>query len=316
MSFKNVVLPVLAMLIGLSGCASAPWDKPASEPTSKAEVSRVDRQYLSKADVEKIVQQSLSKAEVSKVNRQYLSEADVEKIVQQSLSKAEVSKVDRQYLSKADVEKIVHDYIMNNAQIVMDSINQYQMKSEQGRQEAGLAKNKDALFNDSTSPEAGNPSGDVTVVEFFDYNCHYCKGAFSAVKALLDTDKKVRFVFKDFPILGPASETAAKWALAAQKQKKYFEFHSAMMNNKSPIDDDLLTKVAKDVGLNIDQAKNDLASSEVLLQIEKNKALANDMGLRGTPAFVVGKDVIPGAIPLEELQKKIADQRQAAATKK
>ncbi len=215
-------------------------------------------------------------------------------------------------LSKADVEAIVHDYIQNNAQVILDSVENYQKKTEQARQEAGLAKNKDALFKDVGSPEAGNPDGDVTVVEFFDYNCHYCKGAFPAVQSLLDKDKKIRFVFKDFPILGPTSDTAAKWALAAQNQKKYFEFHKAMMNNKSPISDELLEKVAKGIGMNVALAKVDVASSETLLQLEKNKALANDMGLRGTPAFIIGSDVIPGAIPLEEIEKKIAEQRKAA----
>lgn len=218
-------------------------------------------------------------------------------------------------LSKADIEKIVHDYILDNPQVILESVNEYQKKSTQARQDNALEKNKDFLFKDNGDPEAGNPEGDVTIVEFFDYNCHFCKSAFADVQDLVKKDGKVRVVFKEFPILGPSSETAAKWALAAHKQKKYFEFHKALMGNKEPVNDTLLEKIATNVGMSVDQAKKDITGTEILLQIEKNRSLANQLGINGTPAFVIGKEIIPGGIPLEEMERKVAEQRKADGKK-
>ena len=223
---------------------------------------------------------------------------------------------DEHALTKAQVEQVVHDYIMNNPKLIMDSVDDYQKKAMQARSSEGLKKNKDVLVKDTASPEAGNPKGDVTVVEFFDYNCHFCKGAFPAVQTLLDKDKNVRVVFKEFPILGPTSETAAKWAIAADKQKKYFEFHKSMMNNKEPINDDLLAKVAKSVGMDVDKAKTDVASPEVTQQIAKNRSLAAELDINGTPAFVIGDVISRGAIPEEEIEQKISQLRAAAPAKK
>jgi len=212
-------------------------------------------------------------------------------------------------LSKADVEQIVHDYIVNNSQLILSSVDDYQKKLLRSGQTDAVEKNREFIFKDTDSPETGNPQGDVTVVEFMDYNCHYCKVSLPIVLSLLEKDKKLRFIFKDFPILGPSSELAAKWALAAQKQKKYFEFHSALMKNKKPLSEELLEKIARDLGMNPDQAKKDATSAEILLQLNKNLSLASNLGLSGTPAFIVGAEISFGAISLEEIEKKISDQR-------
>ncbi|MCK5554891.1 MAG: thioredoxin domain-containing protein, partial [Alphaproteobacteria bacterium] len=127
--------------------------------------------------------------------------------------------------SKVDVEQIIHDYIVNNPQIILNSVDDHQKKTLQAHQGKALEKNKELLFNDNRSPYIGNLDGDVTIVEFFDYNCHFCKNVFPDIQKLLKKDKKVRFIFRDSPVLGPTSETAARWALAAHKQKKYFEYH-------------------------------------------------------------------------------------------
>jgi len=219
-------------------------------------------------------------------------------------------------LTKAQVEQIVHDYIMNNPKVLMDSVAGYQQKMQADREaQAGeeLKKNMSTIVKDVNSPEAGNAKGDVTVVEFFDYNCHFCKGAFPAVQGLIDKDKKVRVVFKEFPILGPSSQTAAQWALAANKQGKYFAFHAAMMNNKEQINDDLLQKVAKSVGMDIDKAKVDINSPEVATEIAKNRTLAEQLDINGTPAFIVGDQINRGAIPEDALEQEISEIR---ATKK
>ncbi|MFH1157499.1 MAG: DsbA family protein [Pseudomonadota bacterium] len=217
--------------------------------------------------------------------------------------------------SKSDVEQIIHDYIVNNPQIILNSVDDYQRKTLQSHQGAALEKNKDFLFNDSSSPDAGNPDGDVTIVEFFDYNCVYCKNAFFDVQKLLEKDKKVRFVFKDSPVLGPTSEAAAKWALAAQKQKKYFEYHKALMSNKTPLTDEVLEKIAAGLGLDVPQAKKDIEGADILLQLEKNRALAAGIGINSTPTFIVGDDMNPGAMNLEQMEKMVAGQRRKKEAK-
>jgi protein-disulfide isomerase len=218
--------------------------------------------------------------------------------------------------AKAEMEQVIHDYILNNPDVILKSVDDYQKKTNRADQDAALEKSKDALFQDSSSPVVGNPNGDVTVIEFMDYNCHYCKLSMPLVLSLLDKDKSLRFVFRDFPILGPSSETAAKWALAANKQKKYFEFHKLLMANKTPISDELLEKTAKSLNLDIGQVKKDIDGVEIAAQIEKNRGLASNLGLSGTPAFIIGSDVSYGALTLEEMEKKIADQRQKAGTAK
>lgn len=212
-------------------------------------------------------------------------------------------------LTKEDVEQIVHDYIVKNPKLILDSVDDYQKSFVEKRSAEGMKKNKDVLVNDPNSPEAGNPKGDAVMIEFFDYNCHYCKSALPAVQSLLDKDKNVRVIFKDFPILGPTSETAARWALASNKQKKYYEFHTALMNAKEPVSEEMLAKTAKSVGMDADKAKADAASPEVTIQIEKNRALASDLGISGTPAFIIGDFVSRGMISLEEMQKRISDVR-------
>ena len=218
-------------------------------------------------------------------------------------------------LSKADVEQIIHDYIVKNPQIILSSVDGYQRKARQTHQNTALERNKDFLFNDLDSPYAGKLDGDVTIIEFFDYNCHFCKAVFPDVQKLLKKDKKVHFVFRDLPMLGPTSKTAAKWALAAQKQKKYFEYHEALMSNKDPITDDLLEKIAKKLNMDIPQAKKDINSKDVILQLDKTRALATNIGINGVPAFIVDGEMGSGAISLERMEEMIANQRKRQKTK-
>lgn len=219
-------------------------------------------------------------------------------------------------MTKADVEKMMHDYILENPQLILESVSNFQKKSMEERRSGAMTKHRDELQKDDGSPIAGNLNGDVTIIEFMDYNCHFCKDAFVTVDALIKADKNVRVVFKDYPILGPSSETAAKWALAAQKQKKYYEFHKALMQNKQPIDDDLLAKIAQDVGLDVEEAKKDAASGAVTMQIEKNRTLGGNIDVNGTPAFIIGDEVISGAMKLDAMQKKVSEQRGKKAGKK
>lgn len=213
-------------------------------------------------------------------------------------------------LTKADVEKIVEEYLMNNGKVIMDSVDAYQRKSVQERSAEGIKNNYDKLYKDADAPFLGNKDGDVVVVEFFDYNCGYCKRVLPEVQKLVDGDKNVKIVFVDFPILGPTSKTAAEWALAAHKQGKYFEFHSKMMEHNGQIDDAALREVAKAAGLDVDQAAKDAQSSDIAVQLEKNLSLGRDVGVSGTPAFTVDDQFFPGAVPAEELEKAVKAVRE------
>jgi len=212
-------------------------------------------------------------------------------------------------LSKEAVEKIVHDYIMEHPDVILDAVNQYQQKSIEEKQKAAVETNREYLFRDERSPVIGNPDGDVTIVEFFDYNCGYCKRVLPTVQELVKEDKGLKVIFKDIPILGPTSETAAKWALAAQKQNKYFEFHQALMNHKGPITDDALSKISTDLELDPTRLKKDAETTDVLLQIERNRSLFTQMGFGGTPAFIIGEEIVPGAVSKDDMQKLIEKAR-------
>lgn len=208
-------------------------------------------------------------------------------------------------LTKADVEKIVEEYLMNNGKVIMDSVDNYQRKSVQERSAEGIKNNYDKLYKDADAPFLGNKDGDVVVVEFFDYNCGYCKRVLPEVQKLVDGDKNVKVVFIDFPILGPTSKTAAEWALAAHRQGKYFEFHSKMMEHNGQIDDAALREVAKAAGLDVDKAAKDAQNSEIALHLEQNITLGRDVGVTGTPAFTVDDQFFGGAVPAEELEKAV-----------
>jgi len=149
----------------------------------------------------------------------------------------------------------------------------------------------------------------VTLVEFFDYQCGYCKAVHADVRRLLDTDGKVRLVYKEFPILGPASVTASRAALAAQRQGKYDALHVALMENRGQLDDDKIYRIAGSVGLNVDQLKKDMQAPEINDVLQRNLRLASELNIRGTPAFVVGDQIIPGAVSLDKLKELIAAGR-------
>lgn len=213
-------------------------------------------------------------------------------------------------LTKADVEAIVHDYLMANGKVIMDAVDTYQQEAVQQRSAEGIKNNHDKLFKDTDAPFLGNKDGDVIMVEFFDYNCGYCKKALPEVQKLAEKDKNLKIVFFEFPILGPTSKTAAQWALAAHRQGKYFEFHKRMMEHTGAIDDAALRDAAKAAGLDVDKAAKDAESSEISLHLDKNISLGRDVGVSGTPSFIIGDQFFPGAISADQMEKTVAAQRE------
>jgi protein-disulfide isomerase len=213
----------------------------------------------------------------------------------------------------AKIEQIIHDYLLQHPEVVIEAVNKYQTQQAQaaaGRQAKALVERRDELTKDPDAPVLGNPKGDVTLVEFFDYRCPYCKAVSTGLFDTIKSDGNVRLVMKEFPILGAESEYAAKAALAANRQGKYGEFHQAMMTFKGKVTIDDVKRIASEVGVDTAKMESDMVAPEIASMIQRNYDLAQALGITGTPSFVISDELIPGAISMEELKKRIAAARQ------
>lgn len=200
--------------------------------------------------------------------------------------------------------EFIKDYLKTHPDVVVEALTEYQKKQDQDQQAQftqKLAERKSEILN-SGAPFAGAADADVTIVEFFDYNCGYCKKAVDDIVKILENDKKVKVIFMDMPILSPASQDAARWAQAAGKQGKYYEFHVALMKDQGPRNEDEFVSLAKKLGLDADRMKKDADSKEVRETIEKHLSLARDLGIRGTPGFIIGDMLAPGYIGYESMK--------------
>ena len=213
---------------------------------------------------------------------------------------------------RKEIESIVRNYLKAHPEILVDAMQAAddKLKGEAKDKAAqALAAHRQDVFDDPQSPAAGNPKGDVTLVEFFDYRCPYCKQVEPSLERLIGEDKQLRFVFKEFPVLGPESEIAARVALAAKKQGKYDAFHHAMMATSGHIDEATIYKVAASAGLDIDRIKLDIKSPDVEKELKANLDLGKTLDLDGTTSFIVGDTILTGAISISELRQLIADTR-------
>jgi protein-disulfide isomerase len=184
-----------------------------------------------------------------------------------------------------------------------------QQEAKERVSEGAVRENMDWLYSNDKHPTAGNPDGDVTVVEFFDYNCGYCKRALSDIMTIIGEDPNVRVVFIELPILGPGSTEAAKWAKASMAQGRYLEYHVALMEHRGRLNEAQLEMIAKKVGLDVDKLKEDKEADYVANQLDENIAMARTLGITGTPAFVIGEDLARGYVGLEALKQGIAQKR-------
>lgn len=210
------------------------------------------------------------------------------------------------------IEGIIHDYLLHNPDVLLEALRgaEEKLNHEADLKAAKVLNDRQSeIFDDRATPVAGNPRGDVTIVEFFDYRCPYCKQVLPSLQTLLKEDHNLRFVFKELPVLGPPSVTAAHAALAAQRQGKYEAFHNAMMATKGQITDETVYKVAGSVGLDVDRLKQDMSAPEIEQALKANLALADALNIHGTPGFIIGKHIVPGAIDLDALRNMIADAR-------
>lgn len=217
---------------------------------------------------------------------------------------------------KRAIEEIVKDYLIANPEVFLEVQQSLEAKMEQIQAErikAAIAQNARDIYHSADAPVAGNPKGDITVVEFFDYNCGYCKRGFPELAKLIDKDPKVRVVLKELPILSKGSEEAARVALAARLQGKYWDVHRALLESKGQANEAVALKIAEKLGLDMAKLKKDMDSPEIKAEIERVRELANKMGINGTPHFLVGDRGIAGAPEdlYEQLAKNVTELRQS-----
>ena len=208
------------------------------------------------------------------------------------------------------IRELVREYILDDPEIIAEAITLLQARQETARverQQQNLADLQDELRNPVENTVIGNPDGDITVVEFFDYNCGYCKSMFQTVADSMQENPDLRIVLIEFPILGPNSVTATKAALASRQQDLYGPFHQALMNHRGNLSESTIMTLARGVGLNIDQLKVDMKDPEIEEIIDKNRAMAQKLEISGTPAFVVGSNLIPGALPPDQFNRLIQE---------
>jgi protein-disulfide isomerase len=212
---------------------------------------------------------------------------------------------------RENIEKIVREYLLRNPSIIREAMQALQAQEEREKQQS-VASNMKSLesdiYSDPDSPVAGNPKGDVTVVVFFDYDCGYCKLTLPRLQTLLSKDHSIKIVYKEFPILSPQSQVAAQAALAANRQGKYDAFHYGLLESDQS-SDDAIKRISDRLGLNYATLQKDMADPKLNEALARNLRLASALNINGTPAFIVGQQIIPGAIDMDSLAKVVAAER-------
>lgn len=220
---------------------------------------------------------------------------------------------------KQQIEQIIHDYLVNKPEVLIEaskSLQKKQMAEVSSKAKDGIAKNASSLFNSTQSPTLGNAKGDITIVEFLDYQCGHCKTMSPIIAELVKADPKLKVIIRGLPIFGESSKTATKAVIAATKQgDKFISFNEALLSTTGPLNEKNIFELAKKAGLDVSKLKKDMGSSEVENEIKENFRLAREIGLMGTPAFVVGNtgytktEFVAGAASKEDLTALIAKLR-------
>jgi protein-disulfide isomerase len=217
---------------------------------------------------------------------------------------------------KGAVEQIVRDYLLKNPEVIQEAMAELERRQQEAQRNAQMTALRDhgpALFTSANGNIVGNPTGDVTLVEFFDYNCGYCKRALSDLQELTKADPKLRVVLKDFPVLGPESLAASKVALAAKQQlsgDKLFDYHVRLLGSRGTVTGERAMAVAKEMGLDLARIAKDVDGPAVKAALAENAMLGEKLSLTGTPAYVIGNEIVSGAVGVEPLKGAIASVRQ------
>ena len=214
--------------------------------------------------------------------------------------------------ASSSIDQQISQYLKDHPEEVMAALRLAQANAEKQKEadaQLAVAQQQDQIFNNPADPVIGNVNGDVTVVEFFDYRCPYCKRVSDSLMTLVQDDPKVKVVYKEFPILGPESLIAAKIALAAHRQGKYEQVHTAFMAHKGSFEQSDLLDLAASVGVDPAKLAADMQDPAILGQLQATESLAAALGITGTPGFLFGKQLVPGAVSLDDMKKLVAAAR-------
>lgn len=213
---------------------------------------------------------------------------------------------------KQQIDKQIEDFFMRNPEKLeqaLDNMQRYLAERAQQEQDAALASNADNLYRNDSDYSMGPNNAPITIVEFFDYNCGYCKRSFAPLMEVLEENKDVRLVFKEYPILGEASYLASSAALAINDKLKYLTFHSKLMTHQGRISESVIEKTLRDMKLSPQKLQSDARSDKYVLQLAATRQLADAIGINGTPAFVINGKLFPGALNKAELAQAIKTVR-------
>tara|TARA_B100000676_G_C17981265_1_gene789147 strand:+ start:625 stop:1323 length:699 start_codon:yes stop_codon:yes gene_type:complete len=213
---------------------------------------------------------------------------------------------------KKAFEKVIRDYLLANPQVILESMEKLRERERVEQEKIAkrtLSENKDTIFDHPMSPVSGNDKGNVTLVEFFDYQCGYCKRVIGSMVDLVENDKNLRVVWKELPILGEMSRVAAIAAMASKKQGKYYEFHVALMQNRGQLSLEIIMRIARSVGIDIAKLQKDMGDPKIAAYLDETIQLAQSLGIRGTPGFIIGERIVPGAVSLDQLKNFISEAR-------
>jgi len=215
---------------------------------------------------------------------------------------------------RTEMGEIVREYLLKNPEVLRDAFRELERKeiaAKAAGAKTAIVELASDIFRADGDLVIGNPKGDVTLVEFFDYNCVFCKRALPDVLKLVESDKNLKIVLKEFPILGPGSMAAARAAIASRAQGKYWELHLALLKKRGSIDEASVFKIAEKIGLDVEKLKKDMASEEVTAIIQRNHAVAQSLNINGTPAFIVADNIFPGAVGYELLANAVEKVRKS-----
>ena len=209
-------------------------------------------------------------------------------------------------INKDNIDTIIKKFLKKNPELLKSTLDNYKVSLENQKKQHAIN-----LLKDIDNPGVFSKQADITIYEFFDYNCGYCKSVVRTIMDILSEDKKINFVFVEFPILSEQSYFAAKAALASKNQNLYNKFHLSLMKINGRVNEEKVFSTAKKIGLDIDQLKKDINSPEIEQQLVKNREIAKLLGLNGTPAFIIGNIIYPGALNLNNLKKIIKQFRES-----
>ncbi len=215
-------------------------------------------------------------------------------------------------LTEDQIKELALEAILENPEIIQQAferLEQIEQRRQQAQMATVLSGRRELLERDANAPVLGNPDGDVTIVEFFDYNCPYCRRVKPEMSALLEQDQNVRLVYREWPILGAGSVFAARAALASRNQGKYEEFHWALMSLQSRAREPTVLKVAADIGLDIELLQRDMNAPEIESHIALSMELADGLNITGTPTFVIGRSIVPGLVQVDRLVELVDQAR-------